>query len=130
MHQLVMVRTLSGGGPGTWLRGSESCSRSVRDLDIETCGVDSSNQGYWCLKRGTKRDNACGICLVKAACHHGKWPSVEDLVMDRNSSRWLARRVSSAVEEFWFKCLGCYEVGEGQKLILATNSRVVMSIRA
>ena len=83
MHQLVMVQTLSGGGPGILLRGSEICSRSVRDLDIGTCGVDSCDQGYWCLKRGTERDNACGICLVKDECLHGKWPSIGDLVMDR-----------------------------------------------
>ena len=44
VHQLVMVRTLSGGGPGIWLRGSESCSRLVRDLDIKTCGVVSCDQ--------------------------------------------------------------------------------------
>ena len=50
VHQLVMVRTLSGGGPGIWLRGSEICSRSVRHLDIETCDVDSCDQRYWCLK--------------------------------------------------------------------------------
>ena len=73
----------------------------------------SCDQGYWYLKQGTERDNACGICLVKAECLHDKWPSVGDLVMDRNSSRWLARRVGSAVGEFWFKCLGCYAVWEG-----------------
>ena len=41
VHQLMMVRTLSGGGPGILLRRIEICSRSVRDLDIETCGADS-----------------------------------------------------------------------------------------
>ena len=49
VHQLVMVQTLSGGGPSILLRGLEICPRSVRDLDIETCGVDSGDQGYWCL---------------------------------------------------------------------------------
>ena len=45
VHQLVMVQTLSGGRPSISLRGSEICPRSVRDLDIETCGVDSCDQG-------------------------------------------------------------------------------------
>mgnify|MGYP001549350139 CR=1 FL=1 len=41
VRQLVMVRTVSKGEPGILLRVSENCSREVKDLDIETCGVDS-----------------------------------------------------------------------------------------
>ena len=48
VHQVVIVQTLCGGGPGIMLRGSKICSTSVRDLDIETCDVDSCDQGYWC----------------------------------------------------------------------------------
>ena len=52
VHELVMVRTLSGGEPSISLRGSEICSRAVRELDRDL------HYGFMRL----------GLLIVKVSC--------------------------------------------------------------